>query len=171
MTSAPLGGITIELRFDSRLPTSAIASSRRFVQELYEPIIGPDASSRVAMVVHELMENLSKYGAEAPVQLRIEFLPVCDRGNLSITATNRSTPERLRELTRILDELSSTGDPRATYLSYMNSSVKRVEGSCLGLVRIRVEGEMQISYRLSDGGVSVRAEASLPLEMASWEPS
>jgi two-component sensor histidine kinase len=163
MTSDSIRGVAVTIRFDSRPLMASITSTRRFIYETYEPQVGPDASSRLAMVVHELMENLAKYADEGPVQLDVEFLPTQAEGKIRVSAKNHALPSRLAELKQVLDELSSNLDPHEMYLHFMNKAVERSEGSGLGLARIRVEGEMEISYTIEGDELTIHAEARLPL--------
>jgi hypothetical protein len=153
--------VSIELRLGSRPLLSMIGSARRFVQELYAPLVGPDASSRMGMAAHELLENLAKYSDDGPVRLEVAYLPDGDYGIARVTTTNRVASSRLNELTRVLDDLSNTADPRARYLDYMNTSVGRKEGSGLGLIRICAEGEMRIHYSTTENEVTIHAEARI----------
>lgn len=161
--NTPNAGFTIGLRFGDRPSISMIACSRRFVQELYEPMVGPDASSRVAMVVHELAENLTKYAADGPVRMEIDLFTDPEQGQLvRISATNAVTRPRLETLKAVLDELSTSSDSRATYLEYMNRSLSYQSGSGLGLARILAEGEMKLHYTNTDNEITIHAEAPMP---------
>jgi hypothetical protein len=112
------------------------------------------------MVAHELLENLTKYAGDGPVRLEVEVQSHQDRHQVKITSTNQASTERLAELQLILEEISETREPRATYLRYMADSVAKVEGSRLGLARIRAEGEMEIQYTLHGNEITICAQAS-----------
>jgi len=154
--------VSAKLRLTNPPSIRLIASTRRFIEELYEPLIGADGSSQVAMVVHELMENLAKYAEGGSMRLEVEARPHQTRYQIRITAANHASPDRLEALEQILKDIASSRDPRATYVRYMNESVTRSEGSGLGLARIRAEGDMGISYSRSGNEISILAEASLP---------
>src|SRR5262249_37516736 len=59
----------------SEAPRPSLASTaRRFVHELCNSLLtDPDASSRVALATHELIENLSKYSCGGPTTLDVEL--------------------------------------------------------------------------------------------------
>jgi two-component sensor histidine kinase len=161
MTDPVSAGVRVEIRFDRPPLVRMITSARRFVEELYEPLVGPDAASRMAMVAHELMENMAKYAHIGPVQLEVEYTPRGEAAQLRIAATNPATPDQLAALERVVCEVSTATDPRAMYLAFMKSSVARSAGSGLGLARIRAEGEMQVRFTRSEECITIYAEASV----------
>jgi len=138
-----------------------ITSTRQYVEELCEPLAGADAGSQVAMVVHELMENLAKYAEGGSMRLEVEVLPHGSDYQVRITASNRANPERLDALEQILQDIANSDDPHATYLRFIHASVERNVGSGLGLARIRAEGNMEIGYTRSGNEITIRAETTL----------
>jgi two-component sensor histidine kinase len=154
--------ISFQLRLKNPPSVHVITTTRRFIEELCEPLFGPDGSSQVAMAAHELMENLAKYAEDGSMRLEVEVRFHENEHRICITAANRASPERLAVLEEILNDIASSDDPRATHLRYMNQSVKRKEGSGLGLTRIRAEGDMRIGYSRSGDEITIRAETSLP---------
>jgi len=154
--------VSVQLRLRNPPSVHMITTTRRFIEELCEPLLGADASSQVAMAVHELMENLAKYAEGGSMRLEVEVLSHQSEYQICITAANRARPERLAALEEILKDIASSDDPRAMHLRYMNQSVQRKEGSGLGLTRIRAEGDMKIGYSRSGDEITIRAEARLP---------
>lgn len=154
--------VSVQLRLMSSPSVRVIASTRRLIEELCEPLIGADAGSQIAMVVHELMENLAKYAVGGTLRLDVAILTSENHYQIHVTAANRASPDHLDALEKILQDIATSRDPRATHLKYMNQSVTRGEGSGLGLTRIRAEGDMEISYSRSGDEITVRAEATLP---------
>ena len=71
-------------------------------------------------------------------------------------ASNRATPEQAAELTRRIDALLGASNPTEFYVGLMRESALR-DGSGLGLARIRVEGEMQLSLTLDGDQVTISA--------------
>jgi hypothetical protein len=157
----PAEGIAVQLRLEHPPSNRMIGSTRRYIEELCIPLVGEDAASRVAMTTHELFENLAKYAEGRLRRLEIAIVSHKNLYHVRIAATNRAKPDRLDDLERILTEVSSSTDPRATHLSYMNRSVARTEGSGLGLSRIRAEGDMEIGYSRSGDEIVVWAESTL----------
>ena len=58
-----------------------------------------------------------------------------------------------------LDELAAAPDADAHYQTLMRRSAKRVDGSGLGLGRVRAESGMVVSYEVDNDAVHVRAQA------------
>jgi two-component sensor histidine kinase len=154
--------VSFQLRLRNPPSVHVITTTRRFIEELCEPLLGQDGSSLVAMAVHELMENLAKYAEDGSMRLEVEVRSHQNEYQICITAMNRASPQRLAALEEILKDVANSDDPRATHLRYMNQSVTRKEGSGLGLTRIRAEGDMRIGYSRSGDEITIRAEASVP---------
>jgi hypothetical protein len=136
-----------------------IASARTFIEELLLPLAGAEVASRVAMASHELLENIAKYASLGTASLVVVATPRSDGAMLiRVTSSNRAPPRMLSELAAIIDEVSKAPDPHALYLHYMEASVRRGHGSRLGLIRIRAEGEMALSFERAAGEIAIHAE-------------
>lgn len=139
-----------------------ISSTRRFVNELMDSMISnPDASSRVALTIHELLENTLKYSTDGEARLDVSVQRQDGRAVVEVSASNRATPEQLQELQQRIDELREVADPMGLYVSMMVDSARR-DGSGLGLVRIRVEGEMDVTYAIDGDRITIKC--STPVE-------
>jgi hypothetical protein len=151
---------SIELRFPPRrVFVSRIASMvRQFCREL---IGDGDELSRVNMATHELVENVVKYSAGGICELRVEFRLKGPTPVVSIETANEVEGEALEDLEKLLVALQETTDPVAFYDGTIRSSAKRRQGSGLGLARVRAEGEMELSHRISEGRITIRAESTL----------
>jgi hypothetical protein len=141
-----------------------ISSTRRFVTDFFDGVVAdPDASSRVAMTIHELLENVFKYSVDGCAKVDIALGDRAEQKVVRILSTNRASVDRLHELTRRLDELSGAEDPVKLYYRIIAQSAKRKEGSGLGLARIRAEGEMDLSYMIEGDQITIVAET--PVEV------
>jgi hypothetical protein len=160
--SATAEEVSVQLRLKNPPSVRMITSTRHFIEELCEPLVGTDIGSQIAMVVNELMENLTKYAEGGSMRLEVQILPHQDHYQIRITAANRASPAQLGTLEQILKDIAKSEDPRLMYLRYMNQSVLRKEGSGLGLSRIRAEGDMNISYSREGDEITIRAEATIP---------
>jgi two-component sensor histidine kinase len=139
-----------------------ITSTRRFVNELLDSMLtDPDASSRVALTIHELLENTLKYSMDGEAQLGVALEQDNGQRKVEVRSSNRATPEQMAELQRRIDALKDVADPMGLYVSMMVESTRR-NGSGLGLVRIRVEGEMQLTYVIEGDQVTIKC--STPVE-------
>jgi len=117
----------------------------------------PDSASRIALTIHELLENTLKYSLDGQALLEVSVgNEEGGRRRVEVTARNRATPEQANDLGRRIHALSQAGDPMALYVGMMRESAQR-SGSGLGLARIRVEGEMVLSCALEGDAVIVSA--------------
>ncbi len=141
-----------------------ISSTRRFVNELLDTMLAnPDVSSRVALTIHELLENTLKYSMDGEARLDVSVDKKDNRRIVEIRASNRATPEQLQELRQRIDALRDLADPMGTYVTMMVESARQdTDGSGLGLVRIRVEGEMELAYTID--GDQITIQCSTPVE-------
>ena len=121
----------------------------------------PDASSRVALAIHELLENTLKYSTDGEASLDVALDQADGSRTVEIRSSNRASPAQLGELCSRIDALRDLDDPMALYVSMMAESARR-NGSGLGLVRIRVEAEMQLEYAIDGDQVTIKC--SSPVE-------
>lgn len=157
----------LELCFRPNVPLVSV--TRNFVSEFYNEILAdPDATSRIALATHELLENTVKYSADGATRLRIEVVVGQGAtGEVMITTSNRVRPENALEIRRLFDAMAAQPDPFVYYQQMMRQSLNRRHGSGLGLARIRAEGEMAMSCELESERVSIVAKTSVTLRMVT----
>jgi anti-sigma regulatory factor (Ser/Thr protein kinase) len=146
------------LRLSFRPTTTLISSTRRFAGDVLGSVLrDPDSTSRIALAIHELLENTLKYSTDGQALLNVTVGSEIDgRRRVEVTARNRATPEQAQDLGRRIHDINVADDPMALYVGLMRDSAQR-SGSGLGLARIRVEGEMQLSCALEGDAVIVSA--------------
>jgi len=157
---------------DSRPPDSAIrvsfrptamliSSTRRFSADVLASVLpDPDCTSRVALTIHELLENTFKYSTDGQAELAVWVENVDGRGRrVQVVARNRATREQAEDLGRRILALSEATNPMELYVSMMRESAQR-SGSGLGLARIRAEAEMDLSCALEGDAVIVSASTA-----------
>lgn len=146
------------IRLSFRPTTTLISSTRRFAGDVLGSVLrDPDSTSRIALTIHELLENTLKYSTDGQALLHVTVgSEEGGRRRVEVTARNRATPEQARDLGRRINALAEAEDPMALYVEMMRESAQR-SGSGLGLARIRVEGEMQLSCALEGDAVIVSA--------------
>lgn len=156
----------VMMRLAFRPSIELISSTRRFVADFLDGVVtDPDASSRVAMTIHELLENVFKYSIDGCARVDLALDDREEQKVVRILSTNRATRDRMLELTQRLDELQGAEDPLELYYRIIAESAKRKEGSGLGLARIRAEGEMDLSYVVVGDQITIVAET--PVEVAA----
>jgi hypothetical protein len=141
--------------FDAAIPPmwSAVAPLRRFVGELLSATSeDPEHVAKVAMTVHELLENAVKYG-EGEVRVTVM---VDGRGYASRIEVGARTSARGRvEASRRIDALRDSANRKAHYQALMREAAAKGK-SGLGLARVATEGGMDLSIReVSDALVVV----------------
>ncbi len=147
-----------ELRF---APSVALVSIvRRFVSEFYDELLGDaDASHRLAMATHEMLENAVHYSSDRKSELVVSLHRKHREFVVTIRTKNRASGERLVKVRHALDEVVNANDPAALYNQLVRRAAKRTDGgSGLGLGRIRAEGDLALSYEIEGDTVVVTAE-------------
>jgi hypothetical protein len=149
----------VELSFQPCL--ESVSALRRFL-EIHYGRLDCDARliSRMAVTVHELLENAAKYSSGGGSNLRVVIDPALPRA-LSVSVDNHADPRHLPGLQETIDELSSAPDPLDVYQRYLLRAATRDEGSGLGLARIFVEADMDVKLEHHDGRICIKAVAAL----------
>jgi len=123
------------------------------------------ALSRVQLAAHELAENVVKYTADQACTVRVRADRHDREGgavSLSITTENAVLPEALDRVDAYLCALEAAPNPDHFYDQQIAETAKRVNGSGLGLARIRSEAAMEIHHRAHAGRLCVTAVLVLP---------
>jgi len=135
--------VSFELTFRSNAELVSIV--RRFVSDFYDKVIGDaDATSRIALATHELLENAVKYALSEETRLLVEV----DRSRvppvLAIRTWNTASDDDIALAEHSIAAMSAHSDPASYYYDQMTATLQR-ERSGLGLPRICAEGEMTLS--------------------------
>src|SRR4029077_149013 len=102
---------------------------RRFVTEFYAQVLGnADATSRMALATHELLENGVKYSSDGRTELEIRVVPGTGEQLVEIRAHNQAIEENVAILTSAIDEINRASDVVAFYRDLMQRSARRREG-------------------------------------------
>ncbi len=119
----------------------------------------PDMVSRIAMTVHELLENAIKYSLDGKAQVHLEVRREQAATRFLIRTENRASAEGIVAAGAMIRNIRAAADPFALYCDLMAASVERTDTSGLGLARIRAEGGLQIDSHVVGDRVSVCAQA------------
>lgn len=143
----------LELRL--RPTVGIISAVRRSIMSLYERVLAdPDASARVGLVTHELLENVLRHSSTGDTTLNIRIsLP---ESVVWVETTNQATPDNIAQL-RARATSIATVDPDEAYLEAMRASVGSDKIGGLGLARIAAEGGMKVDVRTEGDTVHVVA--------------
>jgi anti-sigma regulatory factor (Ser/Thr protein kinase) len=135
---------------------------RRFVESAAEQLgVAEDASIAIAMAVHELAENIAKYGLDRQGVIRLDVHSEgSNRAQLVITVTNQAHPHHIDRLKQHFREMNADPDPMHHYFSLLGRATPD-GGSGIGLARIQAEADMRLGLSVAGNRVSVSA-TSLP---------
>ncbi|MBX3223880.1 MAG: hypothetical protein KF795_25430 [Labilithrix sp.] len=151
-----------ELRF---APNVALVSTvRRFVSDFYVELLkDADASHRLGMATHEMLENAVHYSSDQRSELVVSLHRVNEQFLVTIRTTNRASDERLSKVRSALDEVVTAPDPTDLYNRLVRRAAKRTDGgSGLGLGRIRAEADLALSYSIEGDTLVLTAEGRFP---------
>lgn len=123
----------------------------------YKGLVEADELQRIAMVAHEMLENLVKYAAGGPVTFDVELHEREGATVAELRSSNFATAEHLHEAEGILTRLGPTAHPVTAYDELIAESTQR-SGSRLGLARIRAEGEMGLEGFIENGRITLVAQ-------------
>jgi hypothetical protein len=155
-----------ELSFQRR--PELVSVVRRFISDFYDRTLAdPDASSRVALATHELLENSVKYARDGQASVRIEVKMSGTSAHIRIRTRNRAAKEDTAYIRRTISEMRGSPDPNLYYLDVIRRNARRTDGSGLGLARIHAEAEMEVSVKCARGFVTVIAETDVELSAAA----
>ena len=152
----------------------AFEPSQRFVRKIVQWITDfcelslqdNDVVYRVHMAIHELAENLVKYGTSNSVRLDVEVARVENGSVLRLRTRNSAAPDKLAEAVRILQGLRDADDPVAYYDQLVLASAPKEGVSGLGLARIRAEGDLELDFEVDGNQLCIVVEAKLPDEVS-----
>lgn len=159
-----------------------LAVLRRFVTSFYDTVAArlPQAgrssawASRLSLAAHELVENAVAYGPHADATFTIRIDPVPEEAGgahrVRMTTRNRAEPEQRETVRQRVEDLKHTDDPFAYYVELMSESVRRNEGSGLGLARVRAEADMEIDCVIEGDHLEVAAEVRIPSDTSGDGP-
>jgi hypothetical protein len=135
-----------------------INSTREAVIAFFRPILGDDdATGRIAVAAHELLENAFKYSLDGQCSVEITMTERNEQNRLTVRVANRCTPAAAAEVHRLVDLLHEGRDPDLVFGELLEQSVLREAGSGLGLARIRTECRMDLECAATDERVTITA--------------
>lgn len=135
-----------------------INPTRCYIADILQPVlIDNDNVDRLAIAVHELLENCIKYSNGDSVRLEFEINREGDEATACIRTTNSALRSHVVDLCRRIDALNAASDPIEHYDEVIRDSLAQ-GGSSLGLARVRAESGVHLSYQIQKDVVIVLGE-------------
>lgn len=140
-------------------PTVGIITAvRHSVSKIFERVLAdPDASARLALATHELLENALRHSTNGETQLHIGV--DAPKSEVWIETRNKADAAQIEKLQKRASRIANR-DPDTVYLEAMNEAALSAEVGGLGLVRIRAEGGMNLDVRAEGDMVHVIAKTT-----------
>ena len=152
---------TIDLSFRPELDN--VSAVREFLERYYSPLLqDQDLVGRMAVAVHELLENAAKYSKGGPSRLRVGSRGTNGATMLSVSVSNVAAREHVDGLMHTVKELGEGENTAEVYQCFLARAARRKKGSGLGLARIHAEAEMTLTVSFQGDHVCVEAVAPLP---------
>jgi hypothetical protein len=163
----PAASAHVALAFSPNV--ALISTVRRFVDNFFDVVLtDKEASSRMALTAHELLENACKYSIDGATTIRIEVTAIGTAGPLHLGAGairirlyNRTGPGHIARLEKSFEEMRAVADPDAYYQKALTRAAKICEGSGLGLARLWAEADMRLSFELEGDLVCLIADTDV----------
>ncbi len=158
--------VSLEVSFGEAPPQGMVTPLCQSLLELCRPIFqDEDAATRLRLTAHELLENIVKYSAETPCELRFE-LHKNSIGALTAMVQTRNVPrtQNRQDAEERLAALTAASDPLEHYDSIIADSARQPAGSGLGLARIHAETEYRLSHRFEGDALLILASGEVWLK-------
>jgi hypothetical protein len=115
-----------------------------------------DTTQQLVVAVQELLENLVKYAEFGTAELDFELGVVDGQPSARIGTSNRASEAHLSEAKRLLERTIAAPDPLELFEALLATSGER-KGSQLGLVRLRAESGLALSYVVENDRLRIEA--------------
>lgn len=152
---------SLELEVGPAADMSLASRIREFLANTYGPLIrDTQAESVITLAAHELVENIIKYGANGPRSLTVQLDG--RKREVHLVTENEATPGQISRLRTKMDRICESEEPEALYDQFIAESAELEDESGLGLIRIRAEADMDLSYEVVGNTVRIQATLRLP---------
>lgn len=126
-------------------------------------LVDLEAVARMQLAVNELVENVVKYGLHPDVRVEVQLVRRGEGMFLRLSTVNRAPEAELSRAVDLLTRLQEAEDPIAFYDQLIRETAPQEGVSGLGLVRIKAEGDLDVSFDLKRDELTIVVEA--PVEV------
>lgn len=151
---------SLELEVGPNADMTLASRIREFLANTYGPLI---RDTRVEFIIslaaHELVENIIKYGTNGRKRLRVQLDG--HKRELRIITSNEATPVQVERVRAKLERICRSNAPESLYDELIAESADTDE-SGLGLIRLRAEADMHLTYEIDGNTVTICATLPLP---------
>lgn len=158
--------VSLEVSFGDAPHEGMVTPLCQSLSELCRPVFeDEDATGRLRLAAHELLENIVKYSAQGACDFRFEvrhFGPSALRA--AVETRNVPLAVHRADAERRLAALCAASDPHEHYDSVIADSAQRPAGSGLGLARIHAETEYRLHHRFEGQTLIITAEGEVWLK-------
>jgi hypothetical protein len=138
-----------------------LQGARRLLMDLCTEYLEPTEPTHLLLTAaQELLENVVKYSSDDGSTLDFALAITEGRPMATIGTRNAASALHLEEAERLLHRIVSAPDPCQLYDSMLATSGDR-PGSGLGLVRIRAEAGLLLSYSIQEGHLNIVASGTV----------
>src|SRR4051812_45783201 len=117
---------TLSVSFGAAPPQAMVTPLCQSLVELSRPWLDEDAVARLRLTAHELLENIAKYSAAAPCELRFELHRAANGALFaSVQTRNLPTAGNRDDVEARLTALTAARDPLEHYDSIIADSAGR----------------------------------------------
>jgi hypothetical protein len=143
-----------------------ISPTRCYIADILRAVLIDDTEvDRVAIAVHEILENCVRYSNGEHVRFEFEVNQEGSAATVSIRTTNSALKSHVTELCRKIDAIARAADPIAHYDEVIRDSLTGL-GTSFGLARVRAESDVHLSYQIQKDVVVVFAEMHVRMRNA-----
>jgi hypothetical protein len=155
---------SVQLEMDLKPSLASVSTMRRVVDDLAHQVISDeDASWRLSMAAHELLDNARCHGQDGVAHLRFDIEPR-EHGHVATVAVRSlATPAEVAHFQELWTRMQAWSDAWAFYRAAIAKAMGHPGQSGLGLARIWAEGEMAVAVAVDDDR-SVTVSARLEVE-------
>ena len=151
----------VSIDFDEQPSAASASQGREFFRQALAPLLGDeDLCFTVALVAHELTENIIKYSVDGERSISVGVDEKNEARRVWVRSVNRVSPQDVEALVAALETIRTTDAPDALYDRIISESASRL-GSGLGLIRIRAETDMQLDYEVQGNLVEIEVWRAL----------